>query len=249
MSTHTVSHASDLYFGNSVATNHTRRGIPLSPVTYADLGTPATLSTTAYLNGATSTNMPNAATTTYTYPSAGSAPQNGTLGATGTADVPRNIVVTMTHATSVVACTVLITGKDVYGSVMSESFTIPATGTTQTANGKKAFKSITTVAITSAGNATTNTCNIGTGAVLGLPYILTDTKKVMLMMDGVPQTTLGTLTVADTNTATTTTGDVRGTWSPNSAPNSSRTYSAWFVAVPASANSNSANCAYGLNQA
>lgn len=252
MTEHTISHADQLFYGNSrkAKLRNSKRGIRFHPATFIDLGVPVAIVTDALIKAATSTEMPNAATKTYTFPSAAASPQDGSLGATGTLDVPRNLVVTMTHSTSVVACTVLITGTDEYGDTMSELFTITATGTTKTATGKKAFKQITTVAITSAGDATTNTCNIGFGDSLGLPYFLTAVANAILMIDGVPQTTVGTLTPAvTTSPATTTTGDVRGTWLPNSATDATRRYSLLMWNIPTAVQENSASSAFGVAQA
>jgi len=44
-----------------------------------------------------------------------------------------------------------------------------------TGAGKKAFKYVSSIAIYSAGNITTDTVTVGTGEVLGLPYTLTGT--------------------------------------------------------------------------
>jgi hypothetical protein len=250
MSEHTLSHASSLFSGNSVTPDTARRGIPFHPVTLVELGAPVAIVTTALISAATSTELPNAATKTYTFPSAGASPQDGSLGLTGTLDVARNIVVTMTHATSLVACTVLVTGKDVYHQAMTELFTITATGTTKTATGKKAFKQITAIAITSAGDATANTANIGFGDSLGLPYNLKNLNRALFLIDGVVQTTLGTVAPAvTTSPATNVTGDVRGTWLPNSATDATRTYAIWMANIPNAVGKDNADCAFGVAQA
>ena len=86
--------------------------------------------------------------------------------------------------------------------------------------GKKAFKEITKV-ITS---ADVTGLTVGTGVVLGLPVFLSDTVDIIReILDSVPATA-GTVVVGDVATATATTGDVRGTYSPNSAPNGTRVY-------------------------
>lgn len=252
MARHTISHADQLFYGNSkkAAKNNARRGVRFHPATFVDLGAPVALSATALLNAATSTELPNAATITYTFPSAGASPQDGTLGTTGTLDVPRNLTFAASHASAVLAMTIVATGTDENGDTLTETFSIAAGGTAQSATGKKAFKQVTSLAITAAGNATTNTLNGGFGDSLGLPLALADARSALLFIDGVPQTTLGTLTAADTTTpATSSTGDVRGTWLPNTATNGTRRYTALLWNIPVAAEADSASSAFGVRQA
>jgi hypothetical protein len=106
-----------------------------------------------------------------------------------------------------------VTGYDYFGQLMSEVITVATAGTA--VSGKKAFYQISGVTI--AGSATA--CVVGTTDTLGLPVRLIDAGYVVKV--GWNNTLLqnaGTLTVADmTNPATTTTGDVRGTFLPSSA--------------------------------
>ena len=73
------------------------------------------------------------------------------------------------------------------------------------------------VAIASAGNSTTNTLNVGTGAVLGLPYFLEKKGHVLnASIDGVAEqinvsSNATVVAGVTTSPATTITGDVRGT--------------------------------------
>jgi hypothetical protein len=111
---------------------------------------------------------------------------------------------------------VTISGYDYYGQPMSE---VIATGTVQstTVAGKKAFYQITSATISGALGAT---IAIGTTDVLGLPvrvfnvsYVASVKSNNALAQDA------GTFVAADTATATTTTGDVRGTYTPATASN------------------------------
>ena len=111
---------------------------------------------------------------------------------------------------------VTISGYDYYGQAMSE---VIATGTVQstTVNGKKAFFQITSATISGALGAT---IAIGTTDILGIPvrvfnaaYIVSVKSNNTLAQDA------GTFVAADTATATTTTGDVRGTYVPATASN------------------------------
>ena len=245
---HTLSHADALFHGNSQMGSRydANRGIPFSPVTFVDLGAPVTLDADAFVVAATSTELPNAATITYTFP--GSASPIDGAEADGVIATPRNVTAAATHASAVVAMTLLVTGKDENDVVVSELLTIAAGGTSQAATGKKAFKKLTSIAITSAGDATTNTLNMGFGDTLGLPFLLTQKNAVLYLMDGIPQVT-GTITPGDTTSpATTTTGDVRGTILPATATNGTRVYGAWMTAIPVADRNDSANSAYGVAQ-
>ena len=111
---------------------------------------------------------------------------------------------------------VTISGYDYYGQAMSE---VIATGTVQstTVAGKKAFFQITSASISGALGAT---IAVGTTDVLGLPvrvfnvsYVASVKSNNTLAQDA------GTFVAADTATATTTTGDVRGTYAPATASN------------------------------
>lgn len=137
---------------------------------------------------------------------------NGALASGGVAtfDVPRNVVAAWT-TTAVLT----VTGTDAYGNVVVES---SASGTSLT--GKKAFKTITGISVSTDVTGLT----VGSGVVLGLPMFLDGAGYVVQeLMDG-DDATAGTLAAGVTTTATATTGDVRGTYSPNSAPNGSRAY-------------------------
>lgn len=123
-------------------------------------------------------------------------------------DVPRALQVNC--ATTARAFT--ISGYDVYGQSMSEVITVATAGTA--VSGKKAFFQVSNVAI--AGSATT--CTVGTTDVLGIPVRVTDGGYLThvgwndsFAIDS------GTLVKADQATATSTTGDVRGTFDPTTA--------------------------------
>jgi hypothetical protein len=136
----------------------------------------------------------------------------GALAADGVAtfDKPRNVVAAWTNA-----AVITVTGTDEYGETVVES---SASGTSFT--GKKAFKTVTQVRV----SANVTGLTVGSGVVLGLPCFLADVADVVKeIMDGVAPTA-GTFVAGDNTTATATTGDVRGTLSPNSAPNGSRVY-------------------------
>ncbi len=136
---------------------------------------------------------------------AGAAPNfNGAIGAT--LDVARALVAAWT-GTAVLT----VTGTDINGDTVVES---SASGTSFT--GKKAFKTITNVSVSS--NVTGLT--LGTGDVLGLPY-RADAGDVFIVKQGTA-TDAATVVAADTTSpATATTGDTRGTVDPAAALNGS----------------------------
>ena len=247
MSKHNISHASELYYGGAydpvLFGTQERTGAPMRPVSKISLGSPVALDADGMITGATSTELPNAGTITYTTADDGSSPiDNAATPAPSTImtedgsvsvwalDVPRNITATSTTA---VADTVFtITGYDVYKQKMVEQFTIAAAGSA--AAGKKAFAYIYSIAIYSAGDITTDTVTVGWGDVLGLPYAITAKSDVMqAWFNDVYETTAPTTVAGVTSTATATTGDVRGTIDLNSALDGS-TVVAYVVTNPSS---------------
>jgi hypothetical protein len=123
-------------------------------------------------------------------------------------DLPRAIKVNC----STTARAFTVSGYDYYGQAMSEVITVATAGTAVT--GLKAFFQISSVTI--AGSATA--VLVGTSDVLGLPvrvfnvsYVASVKSNNTLAQDA------GTFVAAATQTATTTTGDVRGTYTPATA--------------------------------
>ena len=130
-------------------------------------------------------------------------------------DVPRALIITIGTGT-IANQTITITGFDYFGQPMSEAI---ATGTTQstTVSGKKAFYIVTSITTT---GAVGGTVAVGTTDLLGIPvrvanvaYIVSVKSNNTLAQDA------GSFVAADTATATTTTGDVRGTYAPATASN------------------------------
>jgi hypothetical protein len=125
-----------------------------------------------------------------------------------TLDVPRNVIADSGGADTAV---ITITGKDEYGETVVESITL--NGATAVA-GKKAFKTITSVV----SDATiSNGFFLGTGDVLGLPVYLPNVVHVLYDTEDGAAITDGTYVAGVLTKPTSTTGDVRGTYDPNSA--------------------------------
>jgi len=180
------------------------------------LGTPVAADTDDLIKAATSTELPNAETVTYTVATTGTSPVDG-VNTTWTADVPRTVLATATHASSLVAMTITITGKDDYGEALVSVLSITATGTSKTAQGTKAFRSISSIAITSAGNAESNTLDIGFSGAIGLPTFLASGAYVLKeIVSGAAASAAGTFTAGSMSTPSTTTSDRRGLYLPDS---------------------------------
>lgn len=128
-------------------------------------------------------------------------------------DCPRAVSITI--GTGTIANTAItVTGYDYYGQKLSE---VIQTGTVQstTVNGKKAFFQVSGVAVA---GAVGGTVAVGTADIFGCPVRVTNLGYVgTLGWNNALARAAGTFTVADTNTATTTTGDVRGTYAPANA--------------------------------
>ena len=147
---------------------------------------------------------------------AGAGVTSGTItgGATGLQlDCPR-AVSTTTGAGSPTSVNITVSGYDYYGQAMSE---VIATGTvaSTTVNGKKAFYQISSV-VSSGGSVVT--VSVGTTDILGAPLRITDAGYVTRAgWNSTLAEDAGTFVAAATLTATTGTGDVRGTYLPSSA--------------------------------
>jgi hypothetical protein len=122
-----------------------------------NLGTPVLAATNAVV---TSTNMKVGAYTIAAQP-----------------DIARNITVTQTAVgTTDTSGTVLVTGTDIAGNVITETLT-PVAGSTVA--GAKAFKTVTSIVGTGwvlnpASTSTADTIVFGTGNLIGLPFTFTD---------------------------------------------------------------------------
>lgn len=121
------------------------------------------------------------------------------------ADVPRTVTITSGGDDHLISF--LVRGYDDYGQAMSEAITGANAGA---ATGKKAFKSV--ISITPSA-AAAGTVTAGTSDVFGLPLVVTDPGYIANVgWNSTLATNAGTFVAADATTATTTTGDVRGTY-------------------------------------
>ena len=140
-------------------------------------------------------------------------------------DVGRNVDI-LSSSASDTAVVITVYGYDMYGQAMSEAIT--TNGTARVA-GKKAFKSVYRVA---SGGAAVGNISVGFGDVIGLPYRVT-TRDYITFNYNATVGLLTAVTVADTTaTATTTTGDVRGSITLATAANGTKRLVA-TIALPA----------------
>ena len=123
-------------------------------------------------------------------------------------DLPRAVKVNC----STTARAFTVSGYDYYGQPMSEVITVATAGTA--VSGKKAFFQISGATI--AGSATS--VLIGTTDVMGFPVRVTNVAYLAsVKSNNTLAQDAGTFVAADTATATTGTGDVRGTYTPATA--------------------------------
>ncbi len=197
-----------------------------------DLGAPDVLDADFLIKAATSTELPDTETVTYTPDTDGTTPTDGVGPVVVKGginywelDVPRNLVSTVTHASSVVAMTWTATGLDEFGNVLVETVTVAATGTSQVDATLKAFKWVRSIALIAVADAEANTVNLGTGDVLGLPMFMPSLDSAVLEFEDNASATAGTMLGGVLTEPSATTGDVRGTYDPNSACDGAKVFS------------------------
>lgn len=197
MATHNITRAAVTTIGgvNYPAYHTTTRGIgnyglPSGFPIFHSLGTPAVADADGI---ATAQAVASATTLTL----------NGAAVSSGVATLTPARNVTILSAGNDSGITFTVTGTDAYGETLVETITGANAGT---ANGKKAF--LTVVSVASSAAAAGNV-SVGFGDVLGLPYRIDNKNQAQVMFDGAADA--ATIVVAATATATATTGDTRGT--------------------------------------
>ena len=150
---------------------------------------------------------------------------NGSLASSGVATLTpaRNVVITVTHASSVVAMSGVITGTRM-GRTYTEAWSVTAGTTSKTFTGAVAFDTVTSITEVVAADASANTIIMGTGKVLGLDFKCDSVQVVADEEDGAAITD-GVLVKASTSAN----ADARGTYTPNSSPNASKDFTVWYL--------------------
>lgn len=119
-----------------------------------------------------------------------------------------------------------VVGYDIYGQPQTEAITGPAAGSV---NGKKTWKWISSV---TPNGSSAQTVSIGTADIFGFPIKVTSFPYVSLWWNNASQV-FAQFTPADvTNPATTTTGDVRGTFTPSASAADGTKRMIAFITVP-----------------
>lgn len=151
---------------------------------------------------------------------------NGSLSSGGVATLTpaRNVVITVTHGSSVVAMSGTITGTRL-GRAVTEAWSVTAGTTSKTFTGAVAFDTVTSITEVVAADASANTIIMGTGKVLGL-IAKSSYPRMLGELEDASVPTAGTIVVASTSAN----ADARGTYAPNSAPNGSLDFTIWYLA-------------------
>jgi hypothetical protein len=154
----------------------------------------------------------------------------------------------LTYTLGVAPQTLTISGYDYYGQAMTQAITTSSAVSTAV-NTTKAFYQITSIAI---GGATGTALTVGTTDVLGLPVRAIDGAYIVNAgWNNTAGYDAGTWVKADMTTpATSSTGDVRGTYIPSSAPDGTKRL-VMAIAIPAigSGPNSTRQGTLGVNQA
>jgi len=178
----------------------------LGYVRVVPIGAPAASSATAVLTATAFASATSVAPTTSAVPGAGIGGRALKIVSSNAGDTTQ---------------TITITGKDAFGVTITEA--IAANGTT-IVNGKKAFSTVTSIASSA---ALAGNLSVGTINVFGLPVPMNMLGLVIKdLTNGSTSGTGGTFVAADVTAGgpTTTSGDARGTYAPNTAPDGTNYY-------------------------
>jgi hypothetical protein len=160
--------------------------------------------------------------------------------------VARAVSIVPVSNTSTAQVIFTVSGYDIYGVPMSEAITVPTSTTTATTtNGKKAFKYIASVTpnVTNA-----ITYSVGTTDIYGFPLRSDFFSDVAINYNAAAVTaSTGYVAAVTTSPATTTTGDVRGTYALQSAADASKRLAIRQFVLPA--NMGSITGLFGVTQA
>lgn len=171
----------------------------------------------------------------------------GTSGRITVLDPRKSIAraVNVTGSASATGGNITVVGYDLYGFPLTEVLAAPAGATT--VNGKKAFKFVVSVtpAFTDAHNY-----SIGLTDIYGFPIAVYDLGAVDLVWNAANITaTTGFVAAVTTDPATTTTGDVRGTYAVQSASDATKRLQVTIRVQPWNAGStNGAASLFGIAQ-
>ena len=184
----------------------------LGGFSYINFGTPITSSATTVVNA-----------------SAGAEAAFGTpivLSPVVVLDVARNLIYKSSSGSDTTQ-TITARGLDEYGQAITE--TSGTLNGTSSVVGKKAFKTVISWQVNVA--ITVGTVSIGVGVLLGSPVFIFSAAASIRDILNQATGTAGTWLAGDNTTPSATTGDVRGTYAPNSAPSTNTNTYESLVAV------------------
>lgn len=145
-------------------------------------------------------------------------------GGVATLTPARNVVITVTHASAVVAMNGTITGTRL-GRAVTEAWSVTAGTTSKTFTGAVAFDTVTAITETVAADASANTIVAGDGKKLGLIFKASNVNVIAETEDGAKPGTAGVIVAASTAAN----ADARGTYSPNSTLNGALDFVIWYL--------------------
>lgn len=235
---HRISVTDNLRAGNAVSAAGQLNGVPVALKQFEGLGNPAVVAASMLITAGVAVMTAGVANPM----TAASANGITITGGVATLDFPRNVTVTSDGTDTT---TLLVQGADYYGAAMSELITLTGSGSTIDP-GKKAFYTVNSVTATA---TTSGNIGVSLGSVLGLSFallpgsLLVGSKNV----SGTVSADAGTVVQADaTSPATSSTGDVRGTYSPaGTLARATTTFYAEYQTLGGPLNTN----AFGVTQA
>lgn len=140
-------------------------------------------------------------------------------GGVATLTPARNVIITVTHASSIVAMSGVITGT-YRGRVVTAAWAVTATGTSKTSTTTQVFDTVTSITEVVAADASGNTIISGTGKALAL-----SAKNAVASL--VKETSAGSVVTNGAVTAATSSQD--GAYTPNTDPDGSVDYEVWYI--------------------
>lgn len=208
------------YAGINNAVNKHGRQIPLASIKHEKWATPAAAAASGFLNPVAG---PNTATNTYL----ASSGLNGSLVVSGVAQLTfhRSVTVTVTHSSAVVALSGVISGTDQDGTAITEAWSVTAGGTSKTYATGHCFKTISSITVIAAADASADTVSFGTNNTLGLTAVCSMLNIIAELLNGVAPSA-GALVAGVSGSAT---KDYFGTYTPQAALDVTKTYEVAYI--------------------
>lgn len=137
----------------------------------------------------------------------------------------RNLIILVTHSSSIVAMSGVIAGTNKYGNVITEAWTVAATGTSTPYTSLKAFYTVTSITETILADASANTIIVGSGKAFGLDWPNLNIIPLAERQD-LTTPTAGVMVAGIIGSAT---ADNLGTYAPNATLNGALDFNVWYI--------------------